>query len=70
MWLPKSVYNGLPQYWCVLGLLFVAFGLYLGVNDTFGLLFALIGALCLAFGVTVIRTRKQQAGTESPDSKQ
>lgn len=30
MWLPESIYERLPQFWLLLGLLFMSSGLYLG----------------------------------------
>ena len=58
MWLPAQIYERVPQFWLLLGLLFFAFGLYLGFE--FELIFAYIalGALCVARSIWVFLARR------------
>jgi len=67
MWLPASIYERVPQFWLLLGLLFFAFGLYLGFE--FELIFAYLalGALCIAHSAWVFHVRRKQRskGTQS-----
>ncbi len=57
MWLPTPVYERLPQFFLLLGLLFVANGLYLGFD--FGVAFVYIGfgMWCSAYGVGIFIVR-------------
>jgi hypothetical protein len=57
MWLPTPVYERLPQFFLLLGLLFVSNGLYLGFD--FGVAFVYIGfgMWCSAYGVGIFVVR-------------
>jgi hypothetical protein len=57
MWLSSPIYERVPQFWLLMGLLFFTFGLYLGFE--FDLIFAYLGlgALCIARSVWVFVTR-------------
>jgi hypothetical protein len=59
MWLPASIYERVPQFWLLLGLLFFAFGLYLGFE--FELIFAYLtlGVLCIAHSAWVFHARRK-----------
>ena len=67
MWLPAPIYERVPQFWLLLGLLFFAFGLYLGFE--FELIFAYLalGALCVARSIWVFLARRmhRSKGAES-----
>ena len=58
MWLPAPIYERVPQFWLLLGLLFFAFGLYLGFE--FELIFAYLalGALCVARSIWTFLARR------------
>jgi len=70
MWLPRPVYEHLPQFWILLGLLFVANGLYIGIDFAISLASIAVGLVCCAFGVgvAVVRTRHRSGEVESEDS--
>jgi hypothetical protein len=57
MWLPTPVYERLPQFFFLLGLLFIANGLYLGFD--FGIAFAYVGfgLWCSAYGIGIFVLR-------------
>ena len=59
MWLPKPVYDKAPHYWLWLGLLFVIFGAYLGLQDE--MIYSYIGiptgVLCCAWSRRVFMQR-------------
>jgi len=65
MWLPTPVYERVPQFWFLLGLLFIANGLYLGINFPISLVYIAIGLLCCAYGIgiAVVRMRYRNART-------
>ena len=58
MWIPATIYERIPQFWLLMGLMFFAFGLYLGF--AYQLLFAYLalGALCIARSIWVFLTRR------------
>lgn len=70
MWLPTPVYERVPQFWFLLGLLFIAGGLYLGFDLQISFLYGVIGLLCCAYGIGVAlvryRYRHGQADNEAP----
>jgi hypothetical protein len=62
MWLPTPVYERIPQFWFLLGLLFIANGLYVGLDIPFALasVFAGFGCCAVGIGVAIIRLRFRQ----------
>ena len=69
MWLPASIYERVPQFWLLLGLLFFAFGLYLGFE--FELIFAYLalGVLCIAYSAWVFHTRRKHRSKDAEAKK-
>lgn len=57
MWLPTPIYERIPQFWFLLGLLFITAGLYLGIESVLILWFTGIGFLCCMYGVGVFFVR-------------
>ena len=59
MWIPTPVYERIPQFWFLLGLLFIANGLYIGLDFAAAFGYGAIGLICCAYGVgiEVMRTR-------------
>ena len=73
MWPPAPVYERFPQLWFLLGLLFIATGLYLGFEFSLSFLYILVGIFCCVFGIAIYvlrlmeRPRAQaEAGTRKP----
>jgi hypothetical protein len=71
MWLPTPVYERVPQFWFLLGLLFIANGLYLGIDFPISLGYIAIGLCCCAYGagIAVVRMRYRQARSSEDDSE-
>ncbi|MCH7820428.1 MAG: hypothetical protein IIA07_00305 [Proteobacteria bacterium] len=73
MWSPTPIYERVPQVWFLLGLLFVATGLYLGFEFAQSFWYIAIGCFCCAFGVAlfVLRLGERPRGSAktrlSPD---
>jgi len=69
MWLPAPIYERVPQFWLLLGLLFFAFGLYLGFE--FELIFAYLalGSLCVARSIWIFLARRVYRA-QAAESKQ
>ena len=59
MWIPTPIYERIPQFWFLLGLLFVAAGLYLGLDYALAFGYAVIGVACCGYGIgiAVMRSR-------------
>jgi len=57
MWLPTPLYERVPQFWFLLGLLFVASGLYLGFHFPIALAYIAIGFICSTYGVGIAIVR-------------
>ena len=75
MWLPAPLYERLPIFWIVLGLLFIAGGLYIGLEFSPALGYITVGIACFFAGVTVagIRAkyrRDKAAGSNVSDSNE
>ena len=57
MWLPKKIYERIPQYWLILGLLFMSSGLYFGFNDAMTKFYFGTGVVCCLFSMAVFTAR-------------
>lgn len=68
MWLPTPVYERIPQFWFLLGLLFVANGLYLGIDFAISLLYIAMGFACCAYGIGIAVVRMRYRRARSGDS--
>ena len=62
MWIPTPVYERIPQFWFLLGLLFIANGLYIGLDIALAFAYAGGGFGCCAYGVgiAILRFRYRQ----------
>lgn len=69
MRLPTPVYERIPQTWFLMGLLFIANGLYLGIDFPISLFYVAVGFGCCAAGVGVAIVRKRHRGSRSPDTE-
>ena len=57
MWLPTPVYERLPQFWMLLGLLFMSLGTRLGFEFSLSFLYFAVGFVCVgqSFCISVMR---------------
>jgi len=71
MWLPKSVYERVPQYWLMLGLLFMSSGMYLGFEYRLAYLYFGVGVICALWSMWTFsvrlrsRTSSRDAGSSA-----
>jgi hypothetical protein len=67
MWLPTPVYERIPQFWFLLGLLFISNGLYIGLDISFAMasIFVGIGCCVSGVGIAIIRLRFRQRKSSS-----
>jgi hypothetical protein len=73
MWLPTPVYERIPQFYFLLGMLFTANGLYVGFEFSIAFVYVVFGMLCSSFGVGIFLVRmanrsKPVANAPAPDS--
>ncbi len=63
MWLPTPIYERIPQFWFLLGLLFFAAGLFLGFEYVLSFYYLGVGVTCCMYGVSIflIRLRHRKA---------
>ena len=75
MWLPTPVYERLPQFFFLLGLLFFANGLYVGFDYGISFVYVGFGLWCSAYGVGIFIVRMvrrsapdvQDTATDEPE---
>ena len=57
MWLPTPVYERIPQFWLLLGLLFMSAGTYLGFDYALSFLYFGVGFVCCAWSLWIFTMR-------------
>jgi hypothetical protein len=67
MRLPTPVYERVPQIWFLMGLLFIANGLYIGIDFPFSLACIAVGFICCAFGACIAIVRMKHRRSRSTD---
>ena len=72
MWIPTPVYERLPQFWLLLGLLFMSSGVYIGFDYRLSFAYIFIGALCVVWSAKTLIMRQKFRGQKilmvSPNS--
>ena len=70
MKLPASVYERLPQFWLLLGVLFIVTGLLLGTEYPVTYIYFALGVACIfwSFCIVVLRPRKPEYTWTEPAS--
>jgi len=67
MWLPTPLYELIPRFWLVLGFLFIAYGIYLGLDLPPSLGALIMGFFCIAYGIGIALIRARHRQTRSED---
>ena len=57
MWIPVPIYERLPQFWLLLGLLFISTGLYLGFEFVLSFYYIALGGLCVVYSLAIFMMR-------------
>ncbi len=57
MYLPTPIYERIPQFWFLLGLLFFATGLFLGFEYVLSFYYLGLGVVCCMYGVSIFLIR-------------
>jgi hypothetical protein len=66
MWLPKTVYERVPQYWLMLGLLFMSSGMYLGFGYRLSYFYFGVGLVCALWSMWAFSVRLRNRMTSQP----
>ena len=59
MWLPDTVYARVPRFWLLMGLMFFAFGLYLGFEYDLIFVYLATGAFCVLRSLWIFKIRRE-----------
>ena len=54
MFKANILFERIPVVWILLGLLFLATGLYLGFENSIAFAYMIVGAFCFAFGIAIM----------------
>lgn len=69
MWLPTAIYERIPYFWMLLGILFMVSGIYLGLGFALAFVYFGFGFFCLAWGACIVAMRsKHRKGRHVPTS--
>lgn len=70
MRLPESVYKRLPQFWLLLGVLFIVTGVFLGTDYPVTYIYFALGVACVfwSFCIVALRQRKPEYSWTEPAS--
>lgn len=68
MWLPTPIYERVPQFYLLLGLLFMSSGTYLGFDYALSFGYFAVGFACVVWSITVYvkRARYRADATRKP----
>jgi hypothetical protein len=62
MWLPSPVYERVPQFWLLIGILFMSSGAYLGLKFQLSYLYFGVGSLCVVWSLVTLIMRRRNRG--------
>ena len=57
MWIPTPIYERLPQFWLLLGLLFMSSGTYLGFEYWLSFVYFGVGFMCAVWSLKIFALR-------------
>ena len=70
MWLPTPVYEKIPHFWLLMGVLFVGLGLYIGFEFELIFYYLALGVICVirSIWVHLLRARFRDKAQDSNDT--
>jgi hypothetical protein len=66
MWLPTPVYERVPQFWILIGLLFMSSGTYLGFDYSLSFVYFAAGFACVIWSVVIYVKRSRYRSDPIP----
>ncbi len=70
MWIPTPIYERLPQFWLLLGIVFMSSGLYLGFDYAWSHFYFVVGIGCCLKSMWIFTMRlaaRKPAGGEATE---
>lgn len=64
IWVPERVYERVPQLWFLMGILFIAFGSYIGFNFNLIYVYLALGAICIGRAIWCMQARRHHRSDE------
>jgi len=69
MWLPEPIYEKMPHFWFLAGIMFISTGLYLGFQFAATFWYAALGVICCSCGIWVFTMRvRYRAEHDRPET--
>ena len=67
MWLPDKLYERVPQFWLLIGLVFMSSAVYLGFDYSLTKFYFATGLICCVFSLCIftVRLRNRKAPMEA-----
>jgi hypothetical protein len=69
MWLPTPIYERIPQFWLLLGLLFMSSGTYLGFDYSLSFVYFGVGFACCVWSLCIFAMRLHHRGEAKDKAK-
>ena len=69
MWLPTKLYERLPLWWILVGLVFMLSALYLGLDYGAAYGYLALGVACSIFGLMITIWRAQHRNRDATDKQ-
>ena len=70
MWLPTPIYERIPQFWLLLGLLFMSSGTYLGFDYSLSFFYFGVGFICSIWSLWIFSMRAHARRTQKQQQKE
>ncbi len=74
MWLPTPIYERIPQFWLLIGLLFMSSGTYLGFDYQLSFVYFGVGFGCCVWGLWIfsmrLRARQEMKAQQKQERQQ
>jgi len=66
MWIPSPVYERIPQFYLLVGLLFITDGLYLGFDRSYAFIYVGAGIASSVYGIALFVMRRAYRKANPP----
>ena len=69
MWLPEPIYEKIPHFWFLAGIVFISTGLYLGFQFAATIWYVALGVICCSCGIWIFTMRvRYRAKHDRPET--
>ena len=70
MWIPTPIYERIPQFWLLLGLLFMSTGTYIGFDYKLSFLYFGVGFACSIWSLCIFSMRLKHRQSKQQETEQ